>query len=93
MATNNPVGMGYNTRRQFNRVASDIMKFVNGVYDYNESDPVGNHRYGSQGTIRNGVIKYKPKFDAPQLPKFHHMNIPTPSPPIRRERVPHKPSR
>lgn len=93
MAAMNPVGMGPKTSRQFNRVANDIIRFANGIYDYNGVDPVGEQWYVSYGTIRTNVIKPTPKLQPAQSPKFYPSHVSTPSPLIKKQRALRKASR
>ncbi|CAF1267251.1 unnamed protein product [Adineta steineri] len=88
MAVNNSTGMGSRTIRQYNRVANEMMRFVNNTYEYDESNSNDNqwYKHQSSGTKRNVLIKNH----ATQSPKFNPVQA---SPPVRKQRTPHKKSR
>ncbi len=70
--------MGYNTSRQFRRVADDMIKYVNSAYVYNESNPVDDQWYDSHGTVRADVVKHKRKLHAAQSPILYPKHVPVP---------------
>ena len=80
--------MGPRTSRQFNRVASQMLRYVKSSQDYDEFGPADDHWYKheARGAVRNNPGKLR----ATRLPKFQPVQIPMLPPLDREQRLPRK---